>query len=155
MRSLESLEELRIDDDFVSAAGLDSLRRLTNLKRLHLVRRVTYGRIRYAKLALDGGDDVAVPADELEACRRGLRDLRAALPGIVIDGGEPAGWRWWIRESPWHGYGSQPIHYSTWLHTSGAAWMTPAERTAFDNLGGWARFDAAGWDASDGRATQF
>ena len=53
------------------------------------------------------------------------------------------------------GYDALPEHEISWLPTSGAPWMTAAERLWFDSKGGWARFDAAGWDASDGRATQF
>jgi hypothetical protein len=42
--------------------------------------------------------------------------------------------------------GLYPYTPTSWLPASDAKWMTPAESAAFEADGGWARFDAAGWD---------
>ncbi|HUY92729.1 MAG TPA: hypothetical protein VMV10_28570 [Pirellulales bacterium] len=140
---LPMLEELTIDVDMVTPAGLESLVALKRLRTLRINNRVF--RIGDKTLAIDQGDGIYVPADELKGFGRALKVLRNSRPGIVIysDGSLSEG-----RLGPeadvingdYDANRQQPFS----LPSSDLPWMTPAEKATFKAAGGWARFDAAG-----------
>ena len=140
---IESLEEVEIDSELVSAAGLDSLLAIKRLNRLHL-RGAWYEGDEYAGLSLDDNDRVSVLKSELDGCRRTLSTLRISKPGIVIDSRHPVGWPYDLPIDVLFDYARSPDPDPRWL-PGNVPLMTAAERAAFDAGGGWARFDGAGY----------
>jgi len=86
LASLESIEELTIDDQVASAAGLESLLAIKRLKAIHVV---SHGKgDSLTPLRLDNEGEVFVRESEVDRCRRAFEELRHSNPGIVIDSDE-------------------------------------------------------------------
>jgi hypothetical protein len=141
---LPVLEDLAIDMDGATSAGLKSLVVLKRLRALHIFRRGVFGD---KALALDDGDGIYVPKNELDGFDRALKVLRHSRPGIVIDSDRPlSGSRLGPEAAMINGdYDARPDRQQPFsLPSSDAPWMTPAEHATFKAAGGWARFEAAG-----------
>jgi len=83
---LESLEELVIDQQAATEAGLNTLARLERLRAIHIAYAeydATQGGL---SLPLDAGHKLAVSRSQRDGIRRALEALRQSHPGIVIDG---------------------------------------------------------------------
>ena len=149
LASLKGVEELTFEGDIVSAAALERLRAVGRLKRLHLYR-LTNEFDEFdppVTVNLDDGGSFQVPKSESKDFRRALQALRQAKPGIVIDtniGAIGAHFRTRLKDEPLaYSYDKVVERRSTWWPESLAPWFTPAQRAAFEQAGGWARFDAA------------
>ena len=132
LASLESLEEVAVGGKAATGAGNKSLLKIKHLKTLHI------------------GHPRRVPA---------VKALQQARPDFLIDNGsiealQPRTRIEWPLEWPIP-YDAMPVRDFTWLPTSGAPWLTAAERAAFVERGGFANFDAAEWRDEDGRKLEY
>lgn len=157
LASAASLEELAVSALWIPPSGLAALSALEHLHSLHLDGGVSYQlniETTYSELPLDNGSRMAVLPTELEARRRTLERLRRAIAGIVIDNlFNPHRSRFAPNIENLHA-DALPERHSTWWPTSQWPALSPSERVNFQNRGGWARFDAAGW-APSGPTTTF
>lgn len=161
LRALQSLKELAIGGDLVSATVIEPLVGLKHLAAVHLQRDsfAASNSLRPA-VTLDDKGKVLLPRKGLERFLHALAALRRARPGIVIDTKTYANSihphrDWSGMEALRADYEASLEHRPDWLPANGAPWMTAAERMQFVSEGGWARFDAAGWRAGDGPVTEF
>lgn len=92
LASQNSLEELTILGDDVTADWLESLAAVKHLKALHITERYASFDKSEAKatITLDDGEEFCVLERESEGVRRALHKLRQSHPGIVIDSDEDA-----------------------------------------------------------------
>jgi hypothetical protein len=138
---LNSLEELTLSCEAVSAARFESLAALKRLKLLHIaVRTVAEEHDAPTAIELDDGKVLFVLEREMDnGFSRALHNLRQSHPGLVIDGDEYAIDRRFEQEPPWHrikyDFPAQPWPpwdklersdlLSTWLPRR-LAWLPPA-----------------------------
>lgn len=161
LRELQSLKELAIGGDLVSAAVIEPLVGLKHLTAVHLQRdSFAASNSRRPAVTLDDQRKVLLTRKGLGRFLSALAALRRAKPGITIDTKTYASsihphQDWSGREALRSDYEASLEHRPDWLPASGAPWMTAAERTQFVSEGGWARFDAAGWRPGDGPITEF
>ena len=159
-----SLEELTILGDDVTADWLESLAAVKHLKALHITERYASFDKSEAKatITLDDGEELCVLERDSDGIRRALHKLRQSYPSIVIDGdadaiderfgGEPP----WDeirfntkRNPPWDEIEpSEP--WATWL-PAGLVWQPPAvisqiRHEASAQAGGSKQADAEGED---------
>lgn len=152
-----SLEELAIGAGMVSPSGLWTLSAVKRLRILHLdLARSPFDEYPpMSRLALDNGMSILVLASELPEFRRALEALRRSKPGIQIDNLElrPFESRF-SADFEGRGPGALPDRHSTWWPACEWPALSPSERAVFQKRGGWARFDAAGWEPN-GPTTKF
>lgn len=99
---LDSLDELTVSGDDISAAGLEALAAIKHLRAVHISERNAFkGDDVRATLKLDGGGELTVPARDVERLRRALQTLRRSHPEIIIDGNAYAIDRHYSQEPPW------------------------------------------------------
>lgn len=104
LASQNSLEELTILGDDVTADWLESLAAVKHLKALHITERYASFDKSEAKatITLDDGEELCVLERESEGLRQALHKLRQSHPGIVIDGDEDAIDESFGGEPPWN-----------------------------------------------------
>jgi len=149
LASVDSLEDVELEGDIESAAGLEALLAIKRLKKLHLGEHPSEAGDCPGQLTLDDGKKLYV--HDVEGFRRALQALRQSKTGIVINRSSPDYSRRGDATAPEYRYDTEPVHTSAWLPGSGDVWMTPLERAAFEKAGGRASFDGAAWpDRVDG-----
>ena len=128
LASLESLEELAVDGKAATGAGYKSLLEVKQLKTLHI------------------GHPRRIPV---------VKALQQAKPELFIDDGSIGALQSRIeieRQLEWPiPYHAMPVRDFTWRPTSGAPWLTAAERADFIESGGFASFETAEWRDKEGR----
>ncbi len=92
LASAEALEELTIDHEAVSLAGLRAVRTIKRLHRLHLDQ--FGGPPKLSELKLDDDHVAYVPTSDFNDCVEALKALRQSHPGIVIDNDTAIGGPW-------------------------------------------------------------
>lgn len=150
LAAIESLEEVGIEGDLVSPAGLKSLLAINCLKTLHLGSSPFDPGKNSSVLPLDDGSELYV--DEVEGFRRALDALRQVNPQIVIDRNfDNSRLRHFIDFEAESGDETWDTYNYSWFPTSNFPWMTEPERKSFTMSGGRATFDGAAWPDINGR----
>lgn len=157
-----SLEDLSISGGTVSPSGLAKLAAIERLRSVHISGTTSrIGRSGKCDLVLDDPLPICVWYNELKAFRGALQVLRQSKTGIRID--SQAGRMHhmdmhWFRAN-WGGLFCDaldplPNRHSGWSPATEWPALGPSGRADFQKMGGWARFDAAGW-GPNGPTTKF
>ena len=83
LERVESLEELGMDHEMITAKGLSSLLAIKRLQKLHL--RDCHQGGPWAALPIAPGVDIRAPERDVDGCLRALKALRQSNPAITID----------------------------------------------------------------------
>ncbi|MGH7135568.1 MAG: hypothetical protein ACREHD_07500, partial [Pirellulales bacterium] len=129
LAAIDSLEELAIDDKMATVAGLQSLLVVERLNILHIDGKSSwYTSQPLATLDVDRGDEILVPARELDGYHRAVRALRSSNAGIVIDRGAMSLGYISQYELPWT-YENRANHRSSsWPPIKDMPWLSPPLR---------------------------
>lgn len=150
LAAVESLEEVELEGDNESAAGIEALLAVKRLKRLHLGGNPSVWGDHPGTLTLDDGQELHV--HDLEGFQHAMEALRKSKPGIVI-----AKYGLQAFQRQWHGNRAKlssdatPDRPSSLLPGGDTKWMTPLELADFATVGGRVNFGGATFPDREGK----